>query len=901
MEQINNYTTLCLIDNFGCTRSVDDGTLYLCFIGNCIFETADLGELLSHLDVHNEKWFGFCHSCNDQIHDNKVSLLVELQHWNKCHRNEIGFSVVFQPDDKRNKLREAVDNARVKLLASDDESDFQFICLKPWNNTAPETQKKCRKMLSKGCLYALYKCMDRNCAFYTSCDQGMLSHLEYHEKCAANTAIAELSWLECAYCDVVSDTCSSLVQHIREEHRSSAYQCPYCFYRSCTACNVLYHLKTFHESRASSVLVCRAAKKFHPAERTVVQKSRSNYVFPLRCSEVCNEITYRMDYFINHLKTAHDNHFKCQFCGLNIPILEAIQHLSVHNIGVYQCIYCLCGANDIDSIQSHMCHAHPARLPYICVRLTRKNRILRDDELTSADSTFISKLSHKVHSKWLKMCPYTDEELLNNPLGLTTVEPIPRPPLDFSENSSLIDNDLPFDGQDVVSYDDLKRDYSNDNWNEYFTTIRPIDGMSESKVDVDEGFGDDTCTNTTISQMDRSEPDSVPDDSEERKPANRDSGLSILDDVSQSICSSRLDKPKVEPKSTIEPFTKFSDPKLPDVFRYRCAYCPKPFINLQPVYEHWYKEHGKPNVTFMFQVTKIFKCCYCRHCNTYDDLKRHCEQKHPKETFAIIDKMNQKKCALCTSLFCNASTELIADHFEQHHNVAGINNTIRLESYLTDEWLDKIVADKVFRRGGLVSNQIMYDCPYCPTARCNDQSEMVAHIRKHFLRFKCNCCDKTFEKIGLLEKHHAITHAKDKALSVVSANENLGNYLEMKIIFPNGFMLTKRECVNTRFGATDELVKMIQELNGSDMEIGLAKPAQRISKPNPMITRSKGTAERARSSSSSKLNCGCSDDVDRRKSRLRPRSVETGKKKEWPMMPCGVTTRKRSNQSKTGK
>ncbi|KAG4068894.1 hypothetical protein HA402_005042 [Bradysia odoriphaga] len=815
---------------------------------------ADLGELLSHLDVHNEKWFGFCCACNDQIHDNKVSLLLELQHWNKCHRNEIGFSVVFQPDEKQNKLREAVDIARLKLLASDDESDDQLVCLKPWNDQTLDTQSKCRKMLSKGCLYALYKCMDRNCAFYTSCDQGMLQHLEYHEKLAANTVTAELSWLECAYCDLVSDTQSSLVQHIREEHSSSAYQCPYCFYRSCTACNVVYHLKTFHESRASSVLVCRAAKTFHPAERTVVEQSRSKYVFPLRCSEVCNEITYRMDCFINHLNTAtaHDNHFKCQFCGLNIAMLEAIQHLSLHNIGVYQCVYCLCGTNDIDSIHSHMCHTHPARLPYICVRLTRKNRILRDDELTSADSTFISNLSQKVQPKWLKMCPYTDEELLNNPLGLTTVELIPRPPLDFSEN------DLPFDGQDVVSYDDLKRDYSYDDWNEYFTTIRQIDGMSERKMDVDEGFGDDTCTNTTISQMDRSDPDSVTDVSVERKPANRDSGLSSLDDDFQSICSTRLNETKVELKSTIEQFTKFSDPKLSDVFRYRCAYCPKPFMNLQLVYEHWNREHGKPNVPFLFQVTKIFKCCYCRHCNTYDDLKRHCAQKHPKETFAMIDKMNQKKCALCTNVFCNASTELIADHFEQHHNVAGVNNTIRLESYLTDEWLDKIIADKVVRRSGLVSST---------------------------------------------DHHHAIAHAKDKSLSVVSANENLGNYLEMKIIFPNGFVLTKRECVNTRFGAMDELGKMIQELNGTDLKIDHAKPAEskQISKPNPMITRSKGATETARSSTLSEPNRGCNDGVDRKMSRLRPRSVETKKKKECPTIPSGVTTRKRSNERKKGK
>lgn len=65
---------------------------------------------------------------------------------------------------------------------------------------------------------------------------------------------------------------------------------------------------------------------------------------------VCKGITYRMDFFLNHLKTAHDNQFKCQFCGVNIQISEAIQHLTVHNVGIYQCIYCLHGSNDVERI-----------------------------------------------------------------------------------------------------------------------------------------------------------------------------------------------------------------------------------------------------------------------------------------------------------------------------------------------------------------------------------------------------------------------------------------------------------------------------------------------------------------------------------------------------------------------
>lgn len=433
------------------------------------------------------------------------------------------------------------------------------------------------------------------------------------------------------------------------------------------------------------------------------------------------------------------------------------------------------------------------------------------------------------------MCPHFHEEWLNNPRRLTAVES--NPSLDIIPESLRL------------NYDELKSDYSPDDWNEYFTSNRckslpPSSGNTSQRTSEFDG-------DETISQMDISDPnilgEAVSDANlldvspmshiaKRRKTRN---GYSVVSS-SDAVCSQlKRSRKNTEFLSLSDQFTKIIEPKTCDAFRFMCAYCPKLFMIPQLVYEHWKKNHLKTNVAFMFRIAKVFKCCYCRYANTYDELKRHFDEKHSTETFAMIDKINQRECGLCSTKFSNASTELIVDHFKQHHNAIG-TDTIKLESYLTDEWLEKIIAEKVIRKTKSPCKQILYNCPSCPSASCSDQFEMVAHIRKHFLRFKCNCCPKTFEKIEMLQKHHANEHQDEAALNVVRANENLANYLDMRIIFPNGLAVTKRECVNTKFGAMDELAEMVQKLNGRKTKY--RRPATQkgeISQMESMITRSK--------------------------------------------------------------
>lgn len=162
-------------------------------------------------------------------------------------------------------------------------SDTEMVSLKGWcNKNTNKLQKNCKKMLRDICLYALYKCMDINCVFTTDNADHMLTHLRNHENNLSNEAP---SWLECAYCDIMADSCTLLVKHIQDEHQSSIFQCPYCFYRSCVAHNVVVHLKLYHAAEKKSVLVCNGKPRMYSTEKALIEKSREENIRKLICTE----------------------------------------------------------------------------------------------------------------------------------------------------------------------------------------------------------------------------------------------------------------------------------------------------------------------------------------------------------------------------------------------------------------------------------------------------------------------------------------------------------------------------------------------------------------------------------------------------------------------------------------
>lgn len=292
----------------------------------------------------------------------------------------------------------------VKQMTDAVQFDNKTHNLKPWTTKTPTLKSTdiCKLMLREICLFSPYKCMAVECNFSTGNAEAMLHHLRNHEnqiEHQSNTVLDTSSWLECPYCEEIADSCTWLVKHIQDEHTNSIFQCPYCFYRTCAAHNVIMHLKQFHPKECMNVFVCKGRPKLLQTELTHIWKCRDVNVRPLKCGDskyklynclllnlrfffflyiiiVCDRKFYVMELFTQHLSmtAVHQDTFTCSFCDLAILRIAAAKHMRCHGIGIFECIYCLFGTNNVANIRMHMCNVHPSKLLYICVRLQRKDQ-----------------------------------------------------------------------------------------------------------------------------------------------------------------------------------------------------------------------------------------------------------------------------------------------------------------------------------------------------------------------------------------------------------------------------------------------------------------------------------------------------------------------------------------------
>lgn len=156
----------------------------------------------------------------------------------------------------------------VENTISDDQSADLDIenQMKPWTKCVnTKTGMAEHRLQREFSLVALFKCMAKDCIFTTSDKEKFLVHLQNHEDFLVEQASYskhhsnedDSSWLECCYCEEIPGSCSTLVDHIMQEHATSIFQCPYCFYRSVDRNNVSSHLNFYHKDREDKFIqVC---------------------------------------------------------------------------------------------------------------------------------------------------------------------------------------------------------------------------------------------------------------------------------------------------------------------------------------------------------------------------------------------------------------------------------------------------------------------------------------------------------------------------------------------------------------------------------------------------------------------------------------------------------------------
>lgn len=116
-----------------------------------------------------------------------------------------------------------------------------------------------KKMIEKGGLWAHYKCMGMNCAYFTSKKENFLQHLIHHEK---SPSAIEDYYKNCSYCFGEFQTCSALAEHLEVYHKNCHFQCSVCFYRAAESQSIYDHHEQYHGFHSHKILDCR--EKFLP-------------------------------------------------------------------------------------------------------------------------------------------------------------------------------------------------------------------------------------------------------------------------------------------------------------------------------------------------------------------------------------------------------------------------------------------------------------------------------------------------------------------------------------------------------------------------------------------------------------------------------------------------------------
>jgi hypothetical protein len=244
-----------------------------------------------------------------------------------------------------------------------------------------------KSMLDRGRVRYLFKCMAYRCMFSSDSAKDFKQHLQWHSKHFFVTnpsrlirerrmvtegaeGVCETITLPdfhfCSCCPFVACSTLELVKHIESIHGSSDFQCSACFFRARRSKIVDIHTIISHQGTNAFSLSC---KFITPAERQLdVDQLGLSQVPRYRCCvDKCGFACILRNSFIKHLSTCHPGlrHFICRLCTKDISCnnsdyTQYFLHMNTHNMGFFQCAFCLWGSDLPTDMLIHQCLHHPS-------------------------------------------------------------------------------------------------------------------------------------------------------------------------------------------------------------------------------------------------------------------------------------------------------------------------------------------------------------------------------------------------------------------------------------------------------------------------------------------------------------------------------------------------------------
>ncbi|XP_012548180.2 uncharacterized protein LOC101742695 [Bombyx mori] len=229
-------------------------------------------------------------------------------------------------------------------------------------------------MMDRGKLIKIYKCAGRFCSFASDNVEEALMHASTHQRMGGENALC------CSYCDFnTSKNGIDLVMHVFKSHGACQYCCALCFYRAAASQSVAAHIAKAHKDATKNGNILHSANVSPIAEDSSNLLSREEAVSFYLCGHsetigdvktTCSFRTYTAAKFCDHLYEQHTAPYSCGICSeLVTTVAQLVQHMKVHNMGMYQCAWCVYGADSETDIMSHSSGKHPFKQPQAYLRV----------------------------------------------------------------------------------------------------------------------------------------------------------------------------------------------------------------------------------------------------------------------------------------------------------------------------------------------------------------------------------------------------------------------------------------------------------------------------------------------------------------------------------------------------
>ncbi|XP_045522290.1 uncharacterized protein LOC123712936 [Pieris brassicae] len=225
-------------------------------------------------------------------------------------------------------------------------------------------------MISHDKLVQVFKCAGRFCSYTTNSAEDALLHVSTHSRIGGDNA------LKCAYCDFdCLDNAIDLVTHVFKYHGFCQYVCGYCFYRATASQLVNTHIGRVHENVPVKT-VLKSSFTTEPIETNMLSREAAVPTYVCTCGDEngvkCKFKTYTPGKLCEHIKDRHKDVtiHECFICKESSDSVAAlIHHYKTHGLKLYQCAWCVFGADTEIELLTHSSIHHAVCQPKAYLRV----------------------------------------------------------------------------------------------------------------------------------------------------------------------------------------------------------------------------------------------------------------------------------------------------------------------------------------------------------------------------------------------------------------------------------------------------------------------------------------------------------------------------------------------------